>query len=68
MSKKNVTFVITDEQNKNVEISAAVEGKQKSEIVTEALIFFLSQKPYKSILSLDEEPNEDSSKSATTSG
>ena len=44
MGKKNVTFVITEELNRNIEIHAAIEGKQKSEIITEALNKYFSNK------------------------
>ncbi len=37
MAKKNVTFVITDELDREIEIRAFLERKQKSEILTEAL-------------------------------
>lgn len=44
MAKKNVTFVIEEELNRNVEIHAAIEGKQKSEILTEALNKYFTEK------------------------
>jgi hypothetical protein len=48
MAKKNVTFVITDELDRNIEIQAAIDGKQKSEIVSEALSkYFLTTKTQK---------------------
>jgi hypothetical protein len=44
MAKKNVTFVIEEDLNRNVEIHAAIEGKQKSEILTEALTRYFAEK------------------------
>ena len=37
MGKKNVTFVITDEIDREIEVRAFLTGKQKSEILIEAL-------------------------------
>ncbi len=45
MGKKNVTFVVTDEVDREIEIRAFLENKQKSEILLAALnLYFLKNK------------------------
>ncbi len=43
MGKKNVTFVLTEEIDREIEIRAFLQGKQKSEILTEALQNYFSE-------------------------
>ena len=51
MVKKHYTFVIDQELNRQLEICAAVEEKQKSLVLQEALEEFFNSKSYKSIFS-----------------
>jgi hypothetical protein len=46
MSKKNVTFVITEELDRNIELCATIERKQKSQVLNEALEPFFATKEY----------------------
>lgn len=60
MGKKNVTFVLTEEIDREIEIRAFLQGKQKSEILTEALQNYFSEN------TRDLLPNEKTSRSNDT--
>ena len=60
MAKKHYTFVMEEEENRNIEICAAIEGKQKSEIVKAALTLYFAEREYKSVFDLHPTRNKNS--------
>ncbi len=58
MGKKHFTFVIEEKDNRNIEICAAIEGKQKSQILKEALTEYFSTKDYQSVFIVENHAEE----------
>jgi polyphosphate kinase len=52
MAKKHYTFVMEEDQNRRIEICAAIESKQKSEILKEALNSYFAERAYNSVFEL----------------